>query len=98
MIRHTVVFKLKHARGSQAELDFLQSIRKLSEISTVKNFECLRQISKKIKFEFGVSMEFSDLQDYETYNTHPAHVHFVKTRWITEVQDYMEIDYEPLAT
>jgi len=96
MIRHTVVFKLKHGKGSQAERDFIQAIRKLMEISTVKKFECLRQISKKNPYEFGVSMEFSNMQDYQTYNTHPAHVLFVKSRWIPEVQDYMEIDYEPL--
>ena len=96
MIRHTVVFKLKHAAGSQLELDFLQSARKLAEIPTVKNFECLRQISKKNIYDFGLSMEFSDLQDYQIYNDHPDHVHFVQTRWIPEVTDFMEIDYTPL--
>ena len=96
MIRHTVVFKLKHDKGSQAESDFLKSIRKLAEIPTVKHFECLRQISKKNTYDFGVSMEFSDEQDYQAYNNHPAHILFVKSRWIPEVADFMEIDYEPL--
>jgi hypothetical protein len=95
MIRHTVVFKLNHPAGSQAELDFLRTARKLSEISTVKNFECLRQISEKNNYDFGLSMEFDSSTDYETYNTHPLHVEFVQTRWIPEVTDFMEIDYEP---
>jgi len=44
MIRHTVIFKLKHTAGSQEELNFLQSALKLADLQVVKNFECLRQI------------------------------------------------------
>lgn len=95
MIRHTVVFKLKHQAGSQAELDFLRSAQKLSKISTVKNFECLRQISEKNSYTFGLSMEFESSTDYEIYNKHPIHIDFVQGRWIPEVSDFMEIDYEP---
>jgi len=36
MIRHTVVFKLKHPAGSQQELDFLRSAQKLSGVPTEK--------------------------------------------------------------
>jgi hypothetical protein len=97
MIRHTVVFKLKHAPGSQAELDFLQSARKLAGIPTVKKFECLRQISKKNSYAFGLSMEFASARDYQIYNEHPDHVQFVQTRWIPEVVDFLEIDYEPIG-
>jgi hypothetical protein len=96
MIRHTVVFKLKHAAGSPAEGDFLRAARKLAAIVTVKKFECLRQVSKKNTYAFGLSMEFASPQDYQTYNAHPDHVHFVQTRWIPEVSEFMEIDYEPL--
>jgi len=97
MIRHTVVFKLKHAPGSQAELDFLQAARKLADIPTVKKFECLRQSSKKNTYDFGLSMEFASPQDYQIYNDHPDHIYFVRTRWIPEVVDFMEIDYEPIS-
>ena len=93
MIRHTVVFKLKHPTGSDLELDFLRAAQELAGISTVKNFECLRQISEKNSFDFGLSMEFNSAEDYETYNTHPLHVEFVNARWIPEVDDFMEIDY-----
>ena len=95
MIRHTVVFKLKHPAGSELELDFLRAAQKLSEIPKVKNFECLRQISEKNDYDFGLSMEFDSADDYEFYNMHPLHVEFVQTRWIPEVADFMEIDYEP---
>ncbi len=97
MIRHTVVFKLKHAAGSQLELDFLQAAQKIVDIPVVKNFECLRQISKKNIYDFGLSMEFTSQEDYQSYNAHPDHVQFVKTRWVPEVSDFMEIDYEPYS-
>ena len=96
MIRHTVVFKLKHAPGSPAEHDFLQALRKLAAIPTVRNFECLRQVSRKNPYTFGAAMEFSSTADYEAYNQHPDHVRFVQGRWIPEVSDFVEIDYEPL--
>lgn len=95
MIRHTVVFKLRHAAGSAAELDFLRAAQKLADIPVVRNFECLRQVSQKNSYDFGLSMEFASPRDYETYNAHPDHVSFVQTRWIPEVTDFMEIDYVP---
>jgi hypothetical protein len=95
MIRHTVVFKLKHPTGSEAEKNFLQTGQKLAEIPFVKNFECLRQISSKNEYDFGFSMEFDTEEDYQVYNKHSFHVEFVEARWIPEVVDYLEIDYEP---
>ncbi len=97
MIRHTVVFKLKHARGSAQEKAFLQAACELAALPTVRNFECLRQVSAKNKFDFGLSMEFASQQDYDAYNIHPEHVRFVETRWMAEVEDFMEIDYAPFA-
>lgn len=98
MIRHTVIFRLKHPLGSEAESDFLQTGQQLSGIPTVRNFESLRQISKKNDYDFGFSMEFDSSEDYHLYNEHPFHVEFVETRWIPEVIDFMEIDYEPYHT
>ena len=48
MIRHTVVFKLKHEANSTAEHHFLEQARKLKSLPTVLNFECLQQIVEKI--------------------------------------------------
>ena len=96
MIRHTVVFKLKHPAGSSPETAFLQAIRKLSLIPSVKKFECYRQVSKKNIYQFGVSMDFANPHDYQIYNEHPDHVSFVENRWKPEVTDFMEIDYEPI--
>lgn len=93
MIRHTAVFRLKHAGGSAAERDFLAANRALKAIPGVNAFEILRQVSPKNDFTFGVSMEFADDAAYQGYNNHPAHVAFVRDRWVPEVAAFMEIDY-----
>lgn len=97
MIRHTVVFKLKHPKDSTEEKEFLISAQKLSSISGIKNFECLRQISKKNDYDFGLSMEFETQQEYDKYSAHPDHQNFINNRWIKEVERFLEIDYEPMG-
>jgi hypothetical protein len=97
MIRHTVVFRLKHEAGSENELDFLRAAQKLAEIPTVNNFECMRQISEKNNYEFGLSMEFTSKEGYQSYNEHPDHLRFVETRWIPDVVEFLEIDYIPYS-
>jgi Stress responsive A/B Barrel Domain len=93
MIRHTVAFRLKHPSGSEPERAFLAAAQLLSAIATVRNFECLHQVGTKNAFAFGLSMEFATQQDYDAYNIHPDHIHFVETRWKPEVLDFIELDY-----
>ncbi|TAG45580.1 MAG: Dabb family protein [Betaproteobacteria bacterium] len=93
MIRHTVAFKLKHPPGSESESAFLAAAQALSTLPTVRKFECLRQVGKKNAFTFGLSMEFASQNDYDAYNVHSEHVHFVETRWKPEVVDFIELDY-----
>jgi hypothetical protein len=96
MIRHTVVFRLKHDKGSPEEKNFLVAAKKLSAIPVVHKFECLRQISKKNDFDFGLSMEFDGSSAYEAYNKHPDHEGFLKDFWFKNVADFLEIDFEGL--
>jgi hypothetical protein len=96
MIRHTVVFTLKHATGSLKEKAFLRDAKILGEIPGVKKFEQLRQVSPKNDYRFGFSMEFADQAAYAGYNAHPKHEAFVRDRWEHEVERFMEIDYEPV--
>ena len=97
MIRHTVVFSLKHAQGSLQEKAFMRDAKAaLQDIPGVKKFEQLRQVSRKNDFEFGFSMEFADQVAYDGYNNHPKHVAFVKNRWEREVEKFLEIDYQPI--
>jgi heme-degrading monooxygenase HmoA len=93
MIRHTVVFRLKHPRGSAEEADFLEAARKLAQVPGVERFEALRQVSAKNDYHFGLSMEFWDERAYKAYDAHPDHVAFVQNRWMREVDAFMEIDY-----
>ena len=93
-IRHTVVFKLKHAQGSPEAKDFIIAAKKLAAIRGVEKFEYLKQISKKNRYEYGISMEFVNRQAYDSYSSHPDHVAFVQTYWSKEVEEFLEIDYE----
>jgi Stress responsive A/B Barrel Domain len=93
-IRHTVVFRLSHDEGSPAEADFLATAARLAAIPGVDAFEILRETSPKNDYRFGISMEFADGAAYEAYNGHPDHVAFVQGRWIPEVADFLEVDYE----
>jgi hypothetical protein len=97
MIRHTVVFRLKHPSGSEAEHSFLQAGLMLARIPGVERFESLRQVSRKNDYRFGFSMEFVDQAAYDGYDKHPDHVAFVQNRWIPEVEAFMEIDYVRLT-
>jgi hypothetical protein len=97
MIRHTVVFRLRHPAGSAEETRFLADAKILAAIPGVKEFEQLRQVSPKNDYRFGFSMEFADQAAYAGYNGHPDHVAFVRDRWVPEVEDFLEIDYEPLG-
>ena len=96
MIRHTVVFRLKHAPGSPEETAFMEDARILAAIPGVGTFEQLREVSPKNDFAYGFSMEFADEAAYRAYNDHPDHVAFVRDRWMTEVDDFLEVDYTPL--
>ena len=96
MIRHTVVFNLKHAPGSLQEKAFLRDAQVLTEIPGVEKFEQLRQVSKKNDYEFGFSMEFADQRAYDAYDRHPKHMDFVQNRWNREVESFLEIDYVPV--
>jgi heme-degrading monooxygenase HmoA len=93
-IRHSVVFKLKHPKGSAEEKIFLEAAKRLSDIKGVNRFECLREVSPKNNYDYGLSMEFDSLQAYEAYQKDPSHESFVKNYWTHNVKDFLEIDYE----
>lgn len=97
MVRHSVIFKLKHPKDSPESEAFFIAAGKLANIPGVQNFECLKQTSKKNKFEYGISMDFASIELYDQYSNHPDHVRFVQQYWLKEVEDFMEIDYEPMA-
>ena len=92
-IRHTVTFTLVHPQGSAAERDFLDAAEHLATIPGVEAFELLAEVSPKNGYRFGISMEFADRAAYERYNEHPDHVRFVQERWLSEVSDFLELDY-----
>ncbi len=92
-IRHTVAFTLVHREGSAEERDFLDAAEHLATIPGVEAFELLAEVSPKNGYRFGLSMEFADRAAYEGYNEHPDHVGFVQERWLSEVSEFLELDY-----
>ena len=96
-IRHTVAFTPRHAAGSAEEADLLAAAARLAELPGVEAFELLRETSPKNDYRFGISMEFADAAAYTAYNEHPEHVRFVQERWLPEVADFLELDYEAVS-
>ena len=92
-VRHTVAFTLVHEEGSAEERDFLEAAEDLADIPGVEAFELLAEVSPKNGYRYGISMEFADRSAYERYNEHPDHVRFVQERWLSEVSDFLELDY-----
>lgn len=92
-VRHTVAFTLVHQEGSAEERDFLDAAERLADIPGVEAFELLAEVSPKNGYRFGISMEFADGAAYDRYNEHPDHIRFVQQRWVSEVSEFLEIDY-----
>ena len=93
-IQHTVVFRLAHEAGSEAERDFLDTGRAtLTGIPGVTEFTVKAQVSPKSDLSWQFSMVFADQDAYGAYNNHPAHVGFVTTRWEPEVEAFQEYDF-----
>ena len=94
-IQHMVIFNLPYKEGSRKAVKFLNdSNRILSGIPVVRNFQVFRQVSEKNDYQYGFSMVFDNQADYDTYNNHPDHVAYVRDRWMKEVTDFLEIDFE----
>ena len=93
MIRHTVMFRLKHAKGTVEETAFLSAATVLADIPGVKRFEQLAQISPKNDFCFGFSMEFDDRAAFDAYEFSPRSRRFRPDRWVPEVEAFLEADY-----
>ena len=94
-IRHMVVFKLMHPKGSDEEKKFLDdSVRILGEIPYAKEFMACLEVSPKNGFDYGFSFDFMSEDDYKKYNEDSRHVNYVNERWLKEVIDFMEVDLE----
>ncbi|MCQ6561863.1 Dabb family protein [Paenibacillus mendelii] len=94
-ILHSVIFNLKHGKGSEEERRFLEDGQAiLASIPVVNNFRVYRQVSPKNDYDHGFAMEFASQSDYEAYNDHPLHIKFVQERWTAEVDRFLEIDYK----
>jgi len=94
-VQHMVIFNLSYPQGSaDAEKFLADGTRILTGIPVVRNFQAFKQVSDKNDYQYGFSMVFSNREDYTTYNNHPDHVAFVQDRWLKEVTEFLEIDFQ----
>ncbi len=98
MIKHSVIYTFKSSVNDKEKQSFFEAASSLSAIPGVKNFEMLKQVSPKNKYEYGIAMVFDNAQTYEDYNTHPAHQEFLEKYWFVYIEEFLEIDYEALNT
>lgn len=96
MISHSVIFKLHHPKESSGEAEFFIVASKLAGIPGVKNFEILKQTIPNNKYEYGIIIQFSNKKTYGKYSNHSDHILFIQQYWINGVEDFLEIDFEPL--
>ncbi|MFV7235050.1 Dabb family protein [Flavobacterium sp. ZB4R12] len=96
-IHHSVIFIFKDGMTALEKQDFFDAVSKLTTINGVEKFEILKQTSVKNKFEYGILMEFKNMEAYQYYNNHPDHVAFVQNIWLKQVEDFLEIDYEAMG-
>ncbi|CAM4203245.1 Dabb family protein [Cytophagaceae bacterium 50C-KIRBA] len=93
MIYHSVFLQFKSDLSQEQRDLFFSEAKKLAEIPWVQSLECLREISPKNSYEFGLIMQFETDALYEAYTHHPDHVRFVENIWIPSVANFQEIDY-----
>jgi hypothetical protein len=93
-IQHTVVFRLVHESGSEAEQEFLATGRRtLSAIPGVQDFTINSQVSAKSDMSWQFSMVFASQAEYDAYDAHPDHRGFVAERWEREIAAFQEYDF-----
>jgi hypothetical protein len=96
VLTHTVFFTLNHPDNIEERETFFEAAKNLASLPGVKNFKCVKQISQKNNFDYGLTMDFQNEKDYQGYCDHPEHVEFVEQVWKRYVRDFMEIDFHDL--
>ena len=97
MLYHSVIFKFKASISNVEKHEFFNAVNKLAMIEGVHHFETLKQTSLKNEYEFGLAMVFDNTEAYQKYNAHPEHSLFIQKYWLTMVDGFLEIDYEPIT-
>ncbi|MDP2892512.1 MAG: Dabb family protein [Bacillota bacterium] len=93
-IRHTVVFCLKHEKGSEEAEKFLRDGKEvLSAIPGAYQFESLWMVSEDGGYDYAFSMRFENQQAYDDFIKHGNHMEFVKQRCKKEVSKFKVMDF-----
>ena len=96
MIRHTVVFRLRHPEGSPAEADFLRTAR--AQLAGHLRGRALRGAAPDRHAEHLPPLALDGVRRRRGLRRlqRPSEPHaFVQGRWIPEVEEFLELDFEP---
>lgn len=96
MITHTVFFSFKSTVNEPGRRSFFDGVNELKKIPGVKNLQIVKQTSAKNKFEYGITMDFDNEAIYNAYNIHPSHTAFINNYWLSNIDAFLEIDYQPV--
>jgi hypothetical protein len=96
MIRHTVVFTLKHAAGSAEEGALPARCQGAGRHSGRRKVRAIAPGQPQERLRLRLLDGIRRQAAYSGYNDHPDHVAFVRDRWIPEVARFLEIDYVAL--
>jgi hypothetical protein len=90
-----VVFNLKSEEegGAGADAFFAKAEELLWPIPHVSNAARYSQTSAMCPYQYGFSFDFASQDDYDAYNSHPAHLRFLAGWWKKQVSGFMEIDF-----
>ncbi len=93
-IIHSVIFNLKHEKGSREEKLFFEKSRNVLENTPyAKDFKVFFEVSKKNDYDYGFSMTFDSEEEYDLYSfEYEPHREYVNAVWLKEVTDFFEID------
>lgn len=97
MIQHMVMFNLKHQENSLQEKAFFVQLQNLTLIPAVKTLNISRQFSQINPYQYVVSMMFDSQKSYHSYLKDQQHENFVRSYWLLEVAEFLEVDLIPFS-
>ena len=94
MVRHSVFFWLDESLSAEQKQEFEGGMRALFDIDVVRNGSCgtaadtpERPVANN-DFDYALFLEFENVSDHNTYQTHPDHQVFVEhfSKWFKTVK------------
>ena len=95
MIQHIALFSFNENTQEEVKEKLLRTLEQLPNyISQIKTFKLGKDFAKRQTcFEYGLIVEFANVQDLEIYLQHPIHVELLQ-RAIPYLGKFAEVDFK----